>query len=487
MTFKPNSLRTVMLMAVAPVIGLAFQSCGDDTDDYPTVDGKAPTLSLKTNHLQVEPGRTFNIEGTLKDADGLKSVRLKSEGMLLDKTINLLEIYSDSLLHDYNLSYAYTPASDWTDDTSFPLEVTVEDVGGRTTTQTIQVSGDGDFTNPLFTAAPSSELTVLVQNPKLSLNATVTDNKKLQSIVVDIPGLHINDSILISGTEYQLKKVYDMPTTETSYMMTVRVYDALGNKTETNSVINVSELPDFKKMYLADVETAAELTSDLYGVPMLIDHVGEYKYKALYYNKKAGTGVRFVPQPTDVEPICFGVDENTGLLTSSPSEAKPIVLDKVGYYEITFNTVTGDYDVQEYTPTTAKMVVDGTQTKNYNDGAGDQPFMICLAGSGLPDTPSWTTNQNDNAFILNQDKKNPYRLYREMKLKAGDKVSFTISATHWWGWWPEPYWRFDGSEGNEKNVLNGGENMKEVEVKTSGTYLMEFDYSLLRSRITLVK
>ena len=47
MTFKPNSLRTVMLMAVAPVIGLAFQSCGDDTDDYPTVDGKAPTLSLK--------------------------------------------------------------------------------------------------------------------------------------------------------------------------------------------------------------------------------------------------------------------------------------------------------------------------------------------------------------------------------------------------------------------------------------------------------
>ena len=29
--------------------------------------------------------------------------------------------------------------------------------------------------------------------------------------------------------------------------------------------------------------------------------------------------------------------------------------------------------------------------------------------------------------------------------------------------------------------------MKEVEVKTSGTYLMEFDYSLLRSRIILVK
>ena len=62
-------------------------------------------------------------------------------------------------------------------------------------------------------------------------------------------------------------------------MMSMRLYDNLGNVTSTNSVINVSELPDFQKMYLADVETAAELTSDLYGVPMLIERTGEYQYK----------------------------------------------------------------------------------------------------------------------------------------------------------------------------------------------------------------
>ena len=278
-----------------------------------------------------------------------------------------------------------------------------------------------------------------------------------------------------------------MPATEASYMMSMRLYDNLGNVVSTNSVINVSELPDFQKMYLADVETAAELTSDLYGVPMLIEHTGAYQYKAQYYNQKAGTGVRFVPQTTDFNPICFGIDESTGLLTSNPSVAKPIVLDKVGYYEITFNTITGDYDVKEYTPTTEKLVADGTQTYDNNDGAGAQPFQICLAGEGLPGVEGWKTSPNDKAFILNQDKHNPYRLYREMKLDAGTKVSYTISLTHIWGWWPEPFWRFDGSEGNEKNVLNGGDNMKSVEVKTSGTYLMEFDYSLLRSRIIFVK
>lgn len=85
MTFKPNSLRTVMLMAVAPVIGLAFQSCGDDTDDYPTVDGKAPTLSLKTNP---EPywrfdGSEGNEKNVLNGGDNMKGVEVKTSGTYL--------------------------------------------------------------------------------------------------------------------------------------------------------------------------------------------------------------------------------------------------------------------------------------------------------------------------------------------------------------------------------------------------------------------
>ena len=487
MTFNILNLRQPILWALDALSGMTFQSCSSD-DDFPTVDGQAPTIVLTTDQIHAEPGRSFNITGTVKDADGIKSIRLKNEGMLLDKTINLLEIYGDSLLHEYNLDYAYTPANDWTDESNFPLEVTVEDVVGNTTSATLTVKGDGDFTFPTFTSAPSSELTVLLQNPKLTLNASVSDNKKLQSIVVDIPGLNIKDSVLLNGVkEYALKKQYDVPAKEASYVMTLRVYDGMKNMTSTTSVIKVSELPDFEKMYLADVSDADALTSDLYGVPMLIEHTGKYQYRAHYYNQKVGTGIRFIPQMTDFNPICFGIDENTGLLTSNPSEAKEIILDEVGYYEITFNTITGDYDVKRYTPTTAKMTLNGTTTVNFNDGSGDQPAQICLAGSGLPGTPDWTTNQNNDAFILNQSKTNPYLLYREFNLKAGDEISFTISQTHWWGWWPEPYWRFDGSANNEKNVKNGGENMNSVKAPVTGTYRFEFDYALLRSRIVLVK
>lgn len=487
MTFEPNQLRHVLLWTFAAMAGMTMSSCSDDDGSYPTVDGQSPTITLAADKLHAEPGSSFTIQGKISDADGIKSITLKNEGMYLDKTIDLLAYYPDTLLHDYDLSYAYTAEKTWTDDSQFPVEITVEDVCGHVATATLTVIGDGDYQAPVFASAPSQELTILLQNPTLTLNTTVTDNKKLQSIVVDIPDFNVYDSITIGGTEYKLSKEYEVPAQEDSCTLSIRAYDGMGNMSRTSSTIKVSELPDFEKMYLADVSDAASLTSDLYGVPMLIDHVGEYQYQAHYYNQKAGTGIRFIPQKTDFYPICFGIDENTGLLTSSPSQAQEIVLDEVGYYEIDFNTVSGEYDVHRYTPTTEQWTLDGSVGKDYSDGAGEQPFQICLAGDGLPDTPGWTTNQNNGAFILSQDKANPYLLYREFDLKAGTEVSFTISATHWWGWWPEPYWRFDGSAENEKNVYNGGDNMKGMKAPVDGTYRFEFDYSLLRSRIILVQ
>lgn len=80
-----------------------------------------------------------------------------------------------------------------------------------------------------------------------------------------------------------------------------------------------------------------------------------------------------------------------------------------------------------------------------------------------------------------------------MNLKAGDEVEFTISQTHWWGWWPEPFWRFDGSDENEANKLNGGDNMKKVKVmlqesiSSSSTTLSCVLASSLSNSITRVK
>lgn len=486
MTSKMISFRKTILWTIALVIGFTLQACSSD-DDYPTVDGKNPTIELATTHIQTEPGRAFTIEGTATDADGLKAIRLECEGMDLDKTIDFLEYYPDTLLHDYALSYNYTAKESWKDGDSYPVKVTVEDVLGNTVETTVTVTPDGDFTAPTFTTAPSKALTVLLQNPKLTLNATAADNKSLKYIKVSIPDLSITDSIAISGTSYTFNKVYQLPGKEASYDMTLTVGDNGGNTNVTSSKITVSDMPDFAKMYLADVSEAEDLNSDLFGVPMLISHTGKYQYEAHYYNKVAGTEVRFIPQKTDFEPICFGVDESTGLLTSNPASAKPIRLNKVGYYKITFNSVTGDYNVSTYTPTDETFPQGQTM---YLDGPGSEKstYKLSLAGEGLPGAGNWSTS---NPFLLTQDSKNPYLFYGEMTLKKDTKISFTITPQHAWGWWPEPFYRFESGENdskeNEYNTKSNGNNMTAVTVKTDGRYRFEFDTHLLRSRFYLIK
>jgi hypothetical protein len=505
MQFTSSKKKNWLLASALLLLGGAFSACSSD-DGYSAVDNQIPTITLASDLIQTEAGRAFTIEGVIKDADGIKSINLKNEGMMLDKTINLLELY-DNLLTEYNLSYTYQRqyTTDWTDTSSFPVLITVEDVVGNKQTATVTVTGDGDFTNPTFTIAPSSEVTVLVgPKPKYKLNCSVTDNKSLKSIHIVSSVLDIDDTVETGDvSSYSLTKDYALPGgVVSSYPMTITVTDQHGNETSVSTTISVSEMPDFDKMYLADVEDAADLSSDVYGVPMLIDHTGEFEYTAHYYNQKVGTKVRFIPQMTDFEPICFGPDaENSSLFANDPSSSQGIVLDKISYYEIKFNTKTGVYSVKTYTPApvtvklsgheyTYPLTLNGTTTWDFGDGSGEQPAQICLAGSNLPNgTPGWTTNQNNNAYILQQDAKNPYLLYREGEYEQGNKIEFTISATHWWGWWPEPYWRFDGSQNNEKNTLNGGDNMKGdgAVVPATGKYRFEFDYHLLRSRLYPVK
>ena len=501
-----SKFKRICLLAFAlPVMGSCLTACSnDDSDSYPAVDNQAPVITLSADKVRTEANRAFTIEANIKDADGIRSINLKNDAMYLDKTINLLEIKSE-LLKEYDLKYTYQRdfTKDWTDDDTFPVVITVEDVLGNKQTATVTVSADGDFTNPVFTVAPSSDVTVLVgARPKFKLNCSVSDNKTLKSIKVVSTDLQLDETIETGKVStFDLTKEYIMPAGQTgSYSMTITVTDAQDNATSTSTLITVSEMPDFEKMYLADVEDAKDLSSDVFGVPMLIDHTGEYQYTARYYNQKAGTKVRFIPQMTDFEPICFGPDpENNAVFANDPSVSQGLVLQEVSYYEISFNTKTGEYTAQSYTPApvtvklsgtdyTFPLTLNGTTTMDFGDGSGDQPAQICLAGSGLPEgSGNWTTNQNAGAYILQQDANNPYLLYREDTWTEGNEVEFTISQTHWWGWWPEPFWRFDGSEYNEKNTLNGGDNMKKTKVPATGKYRFEFDYHLLRSRLYPVK
>src|SRR5574344_2051646 len=115
--FQLKGMQSALLIALLAVASL-ITSCSSD-NDYPDVDGKAPTISLATDHIQTEIGRQFTITGDVADNDGLQSIRIQNSDLQIDKTIDLLTIYPDSLLHNYALSYNITTAKTQEGD-SFP-------------------------------------------------------------------------------------------------------------------------------------------------------------------------------------------------------------------------------------------------------------------------------------------------------------------------------------------------------------------------------
>lgn len=455
-------MKTKKYLSLLLVLLFFLSGCSDD-DKFTDVDGLPPTIVLGSSNIKTEPGRAFIIKAKVEDKDGLQSINLRNATFHLDKTIDLT--LADSVTYLFDLNYEFETHKDLEGD-SFNLDITVTDLGGRSVKETVLVTMDGDFTNPVFTIAPDAAVTVLLKTEtRLNVKFTVEDDKALDLVTIKIPELNYTKEITTftnSGKTLEFNDPIALPSIVASYNLSILAQDKSGLQTEKNSVITVSEMPDFSKMYLIDVTNASQLNSDIFGIPMLIEHTGAYTYRARYYSEAAGTEVRFAPQKTDFSPICFGKDPvNGAVLTDDPNVSLPIILPAKGYYEIIFNVKTGVYSVSSLTVSPA--------VETYNIG---------LVGSGVPGID--TTWDSRYGLKLKQDTENKYLYYAEMSLVANSEIEFIIQTLG--ESWPQPFWRWDRGEDPEINIANGGENPAKWKVKTSGKYMFKFDSYLKRSK-----
>ena len=133
-------------LALAGMVG--FAACSDDDDSkWADVDGAAPAMALESTHLQSEQGRTITVKGTLTDNDGIASVNLSCPKLYLDKTIDLIKIYGEPQ-KTYELDYTHKIHSDLPTE-EYIMTVTVTDVGGRSVSEKVKVTMDGDFVPPV--------------------------------------------------------------------------------------------------------------------------------------------------------------------------------------------------------------------------------------------------------------------------------------------------------------------------------------------------
>lgn len=436
-------------------------SCDDD-NDWKDVDGAAPVMTLDFDATHVEPGMDISITGKIADADGIAAIKLECPELYLDKTIDIIAIYG-SPLKEYDLDYKVQTSRVATKGENFVVDLSVTDVGGRTTTKSFGANLDADFTAPYFNAVPGEEITVLIKNDtKIKLNVEIADNRVVDYLEIKLVKVNGTTETTVDGYPIRIEggkkrlsynEAIPVPGQAATYKVYITGADREVNEPAhiitSESKINVMELPNFDAIYLCDVDEASQLNSDVFGVPVAMDHVGDYKYRVRYYNAEAGTSVCFLGQKTDFGPICFAPSiENPAELGDDPDEVKRITLDEAGvYYEFFVDTWNRTFTKKTYSPDEAISPVQyllyhqdylWTWSDNWEGSDWMQRYYFGPA-----------TGPGDVAD-MEQDSKNPHLFTLEWKLdkdtyKDGDDLKFIIHNWHSHGWWNYTSWRVDNS------------------------------------------
>ncbi|MDE6562301.1 MAG: hypothetical protein K2K75_13035 [Muribaculaceae bacterium] len=448
---------------------LALTACSND-NEWKDVDGGNPALTLTTTHERTEAGRSIKIAGKVTDNDGIASIDLVCHEIKLNKHINLIEIYGEPL-KEYDLDYAFKIQEDQVGE-DFNVEITITDVGGRKEKQNLRVTLDADWSAPYFTTSPDAEVIVLIkEKTSFNLKFSVADNRVVDYVDIDVVDITDGEEapkpvegyprrVEGNGTgKFDFSEKLTLPSKEATLRATVTAYDREANEAAHSatfsSLVKVQELQDMEKMWLCDVTNEDDLSSDIFGVPVLCDHIGPYKYQIRYYNEKAGTEVSLLGQKGSFGPLCFAPSkDNASVLGDNPDEVNWIKLTQANtYYLITFDTFNGTYSTETYSVDDAidpvmHMHFGGDDLNTWWDW-NNEPWWQEFYFGPMSDGPR-------DVMKMTKDAKNPHiYILEDWKLSKGDNLHFVIHNWHHDGWWNLATWRVDDSADPGKFMYYG--------------------------------
>jgi hypothetical protein len=321
---------------------------------------------------------------------------------------------------------------------------------------------------------PTNEIVITSLGGEFFMEADLSDSVGLKSFTLRYDDWYLYNTVSLADSSYpksyHLKYKFRMPDTAANKIHSITLTATnVGNK-ETSTQFKILLNSDFPKMYLIDDLDPSKLTSDLFGVPMLINKLASYTYEAIYYSKAAGSKVWFIPGKTSLKPIMYGIDPaNTDKLTGDFNNAQPIILAGTGYYKISFHSLNLSYSVNELPiPNPANA-----------------PSQVALAGQGFYDYPNiaWQNTLPD-IILLDKDPVNPYIFTKTLKLgippgQTYTDASFIFTTNNGW----TGFWRFDSGSDPEATVPNNGTTGGNFPITNSPiTYKVSFDTYINRSK-----
>jgi hypothetical protein len=312
----------------------------------------------------------------------------------------------------------------------------------------------------------SNEIIITTLGAEFIMEADLKDDVGLKSFTLRYDDWYLFNTVSLADSSnpknYRLKYKFRMPDTAANKIHSITLTATnVGNK-ETSRQYKISLNTDFPKMYLTETTDPAKLTSDLLGVPMLMNKLGSYTYEVVYYSSTANSKVWFIPGKTSVKPIMYGLSPaNNTKLTGDFTTAQPISLPAVGYYRININTLSLTYSI--------------TALPAPNPAAAFA--QVAIAGRGFTDYPTMNyQNTLPNIILLDKDATNPYLFSKLVKVGIPAGQTYTTAAfifTTNNGW--TNFWRFDNGADPEATVFNGGTDAALTISSTPVEYKVTFD------------
>jgi hypothetical protein len=316
---------------------------------------------------------------------------------------------------------------------------------------------------PAITFSDVSDLIIDSTGKTITLKAKITAAAGLDKVEVLYQPWNIAKTISsFSNTGvYELSEPVVIPAGAALQLhaVTIKATDKKGATNFTEVKVGLQDL-NYAKLYMADVEDDAALTSDLFGVPVVMDKTGSHTYQLTYYARNSNVKIRFLPGKTSFTPVAIGLDPaNNQKLVTDAARSLPIVLPNKGYYKITVNTLLLTYAVETAAAT------------------GTAVNQVAIAGRGFTDFPTMNyQNTLPNIILMDKDAANPFLFTKVVKMgiPAGQTYTttqFILTTNNGW----TNFWRFDNSASPEKAVFNGGSDAIFPSTSTPVTYLLIFD------------
>lgn len=439
-------------------------ACTEDEFQLPQSE---PIISLPSATISGLPGETVTIGATITDPVGLSEVQIVYAGWGIDESIALTEVPA------YELAYELAVPQTAEIGSTHELTIIATNVNGVKFEAIQAVILNVDNTLPVIVNNTTGGVTFLQDGNDVTLLLEITDNRNIAT--VKIIGPNISEEIIVGSSKYNYNRALNI-NREGIYNFEVTATDDGGNS--VSETLTILAFNAFDNMYLADVDTDAELTSDLMGIPMLangftnVDSLGKV-FEAYYYNAVANTEIRFIPSTETFSEVTFGAGNEAGTLAAAEdATVSPIVLTEVGYTKVLIDLRDLTYTTETYTPT------DDTFSGVFFIGTGVRVDGQSTCVNNLDDSERCFHFQSGKPLTV--DSSNPYRFTGTVELfdfdPASDANNAFILNANTAGW--APFWRFDPNDA-QVAVPGGGSNFNFGESQF-GTYNVTFDTHLNR-------